>query len=168
MSCFWCFTENLALRSWVKLPDGVTYMVWQLEKVAHLHCQGYVELAHNQRISWVRKHISDTAHWEIRAKGSSGELARHYCMKPVDGCDCKHCKKARAGNEQQSTPRELGVIREMRQGYRKGNGIRNDIIEFRDAIISGKLYSAAGQRGLYPGVTYNFLTTCCELDCRKA
>ncbi len=112
-------------------------MVWQMEEVDHLHVQGYVELKRNQRLSWVRRNISDTAHWEIRVKRSTGEQARHYCMKPVDGCDCKHCKKARAGDERRSEPRELGIIRGDRQGYRKGQGIRNDIIEFRDAIIAG-------------------------------
>ncbi len=136
-SCFWCFTENLAQRDWIKLPEGATYLVYQREEVEHLHTQGYVELKRNQRLSWLRKNISDTAHWEIR-RCKGGELARHYCMKPVDGCKCKHCKKARSHNERRSLPRELGTMREDRTGYRVGQGVRHDIIEFRDAVRNGK------------------------------
>ncbi len=135
MATFWCFTDNCP-KHWLRLPKGVTYMIWQLEEVSHLHHQGYVELVRNQRLSWLRKHVSDTAHWEIRQ--GSGEEARHYCMKPVEGCECKHCKKARAGNEKRDKPYELGTMRQDREGYRAGNGLRNDIIEFRDAILGGK------------------------------
>ncbi len=136
LATFWVFTDNCP-RHWLALPKGVSYMIWQLEKVSHYHHQGYVELVSHQRLSWVRKNISDTAAWFIRAKKSSAEQARHYCMKPVDGCNCKHCKKARAGDEQKGKPYELGTMRQDRLGYRAGSGKRNDIIEFRDAIISG-------------------------------
>lgn len=91
----WCFTENHEPEALVQaleaegLPKGIRYLVCQLEKAPQtnrLHLQGYVQLAAPQRLSWLKKHFSSTAHWE-RAYGSP-EQNEEYCSKGetrVDG-----------------------------------------------------------------------------------
>lgn len=77
----WCFTEH-NVETEYKEVDGVRYMVYQKERCPETgkeHLQGYVELHKPQRISWLKKHISGTAHWESR-KGTRDE-AKAYCMK---------------------------------------------------------------------------------------
>lgn len=58
------------------------YSVWQLErcpKTDRLHFQGYLELPRQQRLSWLKVHVSSTAHFDPRA--GTPEQARTYCMK---------------------------------------------------------------------------------------
>lgn len=81
----WCFTENdeplcfeYALKS-EGLPVGVKYLVGQLEQGEHLHFQGYCQLANSTRLSWLKKHLSATAHFEP-ARGSF-EHNKAYCTK---------------------------------------------------------------------------------------
>lgn len=127
----WCFTDNCP-KHWLALPKGVKYLVWQLEKGTHIHHQGYIELNSQQRVSWLRKNISDTACWLIRA--GTPEVAAHYCKKPVIGCECKHCKKERIDRTKIDGPWELGTPR----AFRKNQGLRTDLENYRDAIWSGK------------------------------
>lgn len=71
------------------LPPGIRYVVCQLERAPatrRLHLQGYVQLRSPQRLSWLKKHFSHSAHWE-RAYGSY-EQNLEYCSKAetrVDG-----------------------------------------------------------------------------------
>lgn len=114
---FWVFTDNVvgaAQPRWKELPSGVRYIIYQVEKVEHEHLQGYVELISGQRLSWVKKNISSTAHWEIRHGTQQEAIA--YCKKD---------------ESRVSGPYELGVPS-------KGRGSRTDVIAFRDAIKSGK------------------------------
>lgn len=66
------------------------YVVWQLEegdqKVAHF--QGYAVWTRNMSLTAVKKCLP-RAHWEKR-EGTHAQ-AKHYCIKPVDDCACKHC-----------------------------------------------------------------------------
>lgn len=92
----WCFTLNGSEQVLTTFSDklrgginGVRYCIWQLEKGetgSNLHIQGYVELASGQRISWLRRRITERAHWEPRR--GTREQARDYCRKEetrVDG-----------------------------------------------------------------------------------
>lgn len=61
------------------LPPGIGYLCGQLEQGTKLHLQGYVELEAQQRISWLKKNLSPTAHFEVR-RGTQDE-AIAYCCK---------------------------------------------------------------------------------------
>jgi len=92
---YWCFTlnnptiEDHPPNIW----DDVEYVVWQHEQGEQgtEHLQGYVCFKQKKRLGWLRKECSDRAHWEPRAQNSNHEAAKHYCMKPVAGCECVHC-----------------------------------------------------------------------------
>lgn len=91
----WCFTENHEPEALVHalqeegLPTGIRYLVCQLERAPNtrrLHLQGYVQLLAPQRLSWLKKNLSGTAHW-ARAYGSYDQNEA-YCSKAetrVDG-----------------------------------------------------------------------------------
>lgn len=91
----WCFTlnnptgEDIALL--VGTPsDGpqanlgnVQYMIFQEERgdeTGTLHWQGFLILKSKKRLTWLKRNISDKAHFEI-ARGTNEE-ARNYCRKP--------------------------------------------------------------------------------------
>jgi len=82
---YWVFTENdnadafVALLEIEGLPTGITYLCGQLEQGTHLHFQGYLELEARQRINWLKKNLSPTAHFEKR-RGTQEE-AINYCSK---------------------------------------------------------------------------------------
>ncbi len=120
----WCGTENnppedslfLRLEEKPELPAGVRYIAFQLEKGEEgtPHYQIYVELVRDRTISWIKKNISKTAHWEVR-RGTAVE-ASLYCSKD------------------ESRVRGPWIIGKIS----KGAGSRSDIIDFKDAISSGK------------------------------
>lgn len=81
----WCFTLNnptedefLQLR---REGDGVRFIVWQEEKGEQgtRHVQGYVELEERRRLGYLRRRLSDRAHFEPR-RGTQEE-AIAYCRK---------------------------------------------------------------------------------------
>jgi len=93
---FWCFTinnptiEQLPPNVW---PD-VQYVIWQHEKGANgtEHIQGYVCMTKTKELSWLKGNCCYEAHWQPRM--GSHSQAKHYCMKPVPNCTCKHCVEA--------------------------------------------------------------------------
>ncbi len=120
---FWVGTENhpedsplLGLEGDATLPQGVSYCVWQLEKAAtgKAHYQCYLELSRGRYVSWLKKVISPTAHWECR-KGTAVE-ASVYCQK------------------EDTRIRGPWILGEPS----KGAGTRTDLESFRDAIKEGK------------------------------
>ncbi len=124
----WVFTDNCP-KHWLKLPEGVRYMIWQLERGEHLHHQGYVECLRGRTLVWMKENVSDTAHWEGR-RGTQAQ-AIHYCKKPVEGCDCKPCCEEREKRTKCGEPYELGT-------KSPGQGARMDISEYVKAIKKGK------------------------------
>lgn len=85
-ACFTSFEvpEDINLPTWTELPDGVTYLVWQVEacpKTGHLHLQGYAEFPNKIRWANAGKRLGiRAAHWENR-KGNQTQ-AVEYCKKP--------------------------------------------------------------------------------------
>lgn len=89
----WCFTINADEEagehiiwqtpgigcplSWFTAGD-IDYMVCQIERVAHVHIQGYIQFKTNKRLTALKK-LSQVAHWELR-RGTHTE-ARDYCKK---------------------------------------------------------------------------------------
>lgn len=115
-----CFTmyEIDVCTNWDKLPEGIKYLVWQLEKCPKtdkLHTQGYAEFDSPYRLNRIKEILgSKSAHIEKRI--GTRDQARNYCMKPetrVEG------------------PWERGVWEAGKQGA------RNDLKEISDAIKDG-------------------------------
>ena len=87
----WMFTINnpnvLTPDFWKHKPH---YVVWQLEKGKQgtEHYQGYA--VWNKEIG--KKAVSKCMPraWLSRRLGTH-EQAKHYCTKPNEGCECKHC-----------------------------------------------------------------------------
>lgn len=123
---YWCFTENDNPNSFVtnlnelfeREKANIKYICGQLEEVAHRHFQGYVQLHRSRSLSWVRNHISTTAHFE-RQKGTNTQ-ARDYCKK-VD----------------ESTVADSYIEKGRFTPGRSGQGARNDVIILRDKIKEG-------------------------------
>lgn len=130
----WCFTSYLNTKSFLYFnEEHVSYIIWQYEmcpKTSRLHWQGYVELKRAQYRSYLKNEVfnDDTLHADPR-KGSRVQ-ARHYCMKPVEGCDCDKCKEERANPTKIDGPWEYGEWHEGSQGR------RSDIIAFKEALDS--------------------------------
>ncbi len=128
----WVGTENnpeedsllsrLAREEEPTLPKGVNYIGFQLEEGEEgtPHYQIYIELGRSQYLSWLKKNISKTAHWEAR-QGTAKE-ANAYCTEE----EYKGKAKGRLDGP--------WIIGKMSMG----NGERTDLVDFRDAIILGK------------------------------
>lgn len=92
----WVFTWNnptdddiLSIEKW-----NYKYIVFQKEvgENGTAHLQGFVQFSAQTRITALKK-LSKRIHWEKR-RGTAYQ-AVHYCKKPVDACECDHCKEAR-------------------------------------------------------------------------
>ena len=90
----WCFTLNAdessgehitwttpgsdcPVRSWMDCGQ-IQYLVCQVERVSHVHVQGYIQFTCVKRLTALKK-ISASAHWEFR-RGTHTD-AKKYCMK---------------------------------------------------------------------------------------
>lgn len=94
----------------------IRYAVYQKEIcpiTKKLHYQGYLELTMPEKLSWLKKYISETAHFE-RRRGTRDE-ARNYCMKQ---------------ESQAEPPVEFGT-------WIKGQGNRSDLSEIAEEIKNG-------------------------------
>lgn len=70
----------------------VKFLIYQREVGTHEHFQGYLEL--DQQMTFRQLHTFEGlegAHFE-RRRGTAKQ-ARHYCEKPVEGCDCEVCRE---------------------------------------------------------------------------
>jgi len=119
----WCFTLNnpdedpLIFMERIKEINEVEYCVFQLEKGENgtNHYQGFIQLKHNQRMSFLKNKISRRAHWEPR-KGSQDE-ARDYCMKE---------------DSRLEGPWEYGIFHNPQRGQ------RTDLLRIRAMVKEGK------------------------------
>jgi len=91
---YWCFTLNAdeslgqdvtwttvgaecPLISWMD-AETIQYLVCQVERVGHVHIQGYIQFSSNKRLTALKK-LNKVAHWEIRR--GTHDQAKAYCMK---------------------------------------------------------------------------------------
>lgn len=111
----------------------IRYAIYQLEMgpSGTLHYQGYIELTDPVRFTAIVKAVPSIkgAHFEKRY--GNREQARHYCMKPVEGCICKHCLA------EVLVPTKLEGPWEYGEWNANGQGCRNDIYEVKDLIDKG-------------------------------
>ena len=84
----WCFTvfgleepEEWVNKVW---ESGVASYIIAQEELAPTtnepHLQGYIQFKGKKRLTWIKKNIHETAHWEM-ARGTGKENAA-YCSKP--------------------------------------------------------------------------------------
>lgn len=93
MNRFWAFTYNIRDPDDVeiflhRLGDCVRGAVCQMEvgDEDQPHLQGYLELADQQRLAWLKTHIDEFCHFEPRVKSRDANI--RYCTKEdtrVDG-----------------------------------------------------------------------------------
>lgn len=71
----------------------VRYAVWVVEQgeTEKPHIQGFLHLQKNHSLGMLKKLLQCSKIHAEQVK--SDEKAEHYCSKPHEGCDCKHCKK---------------------------------------------------------------------------
>ncbi len=119
----WCFTENVNARAFYtglgELFDAMgghaRYLCGQLElaDTGQEHFQGYLQLTRSRAHAWVRRNLSNTAHIEVQ-RGTNIQ-ARNYCQKVASR-----------------------ILPFIEQGeFSHGQGMRGDLISFRDAIRNG-------------------------------
>lgn len=125
----WTFTwYDEALPPWN--PDKMKYMVYQPEicpTTGRAHFQGFITFKRSMKMGMVKKALlSNTVHIEV-CQGTP-EQARHYCMKPVEGCVCHHCMGEGLRIEG-TLPTEHGVF--------ETQGQRNDLKEVVAKIKNG-------------------------------
>lgn len=110
----WVFTVNNPGFEPSDLPTHPKerYVVWQLEKVAQEHIQGYIELMAPVKLGGMKKWLP-TAHFECRR--GTAEEAKKYCQKE---------------DSRVSGPWERGE-------FTKDQGRRNDLDEFKAAVKRG-------------------------------
>lgn len=123
----WVFTVNDNARAWAEglmetiynnNKDHIRYCCGQLEvapETGNLHFQGYLQLIKSNRMSWLKSHFHQTAHFE-KQRGNN-EQARDYCRK----------EETRAPGAEFI---EFGT-------YAGKKGARSDLVGIKDAIKKG-------------------------------
>ena len=89
---YWLWTLNNPTDEHVpaNVWEDVEYAIWQHERGEDGtdHIQGYVCFKKAKRITWLKEHCDERAHWEPRAPNSDHDSAKNYCSKAdtrVDG-----------------------------------------------------------------------------------
>jgi len=127
-----CFTINMDLMPLLDFThptwQHVKFCVYQREQAGHEHFQGYMEFTISKTYAAI--HAMDGmegARFEKR-HGTAAQAA-HYCMKPVDGCECVHCTDERAHPTKLEGPWMFGQM--------SSQGQRADLIEIKRDIDRG-------------------------------
>jgi len=95
----WLTEENgdwqEGIKRWQALDESkIRYAVWVVEKGkdGKPHIQGFIHFNRPIAMTTVKSRLnSKSVHVE---KVINDEAAAHYCSKPHEGCNCKHCTKA--------------------------------------------------------------------------
>nr|QXP07602.1 MAG: replication associated protein [Arizlama virus] len=136
----WCFTmfEKPEFKN-----EFIRYMIYQKElapSTEKVHFQGYLELTHPEKLSWMKK-LSNSAHWEPRR--GTREQARDYCRKT---------------ETQVEPPVEMGE-------WIKGQGNRSDLNEVCDYAKNHSMRDVAEE---YPSTYVKYYKGLNELKGRLA
>lgn len=127
--CFTLFNKPTINLEYFKFR----YLIYQEEicpKTKKIHWQGYAEFNKEITLRQIKQDFlqDDTSHIEMR--NGTREQARHYCMKPIENCKCKHCIKAIIENYKPNQYKEFGK-------WTKGQGHRSDIDEMAYNLMKG-------------------------------
>lgn len=93
-------------------PDFVSYIIFQLEvsSTGTEHFQGYLQTNKKMTVRNLGNKFNNRAHVEHEI--SPAEMNKHYCSKPVNGCNCDHCSK---DIDKVGGPWEYGKISHLRE-----------------------------------------------------
>lgn len=130
-----CFTVNadgeeplLLLDPLHETWNHVKFCVYQREMGSHEHFQGYLELTTPKTYDALHNLEGlETAHFE-RRRGTAKQ-AEHYCMKPVDGCECNVCITERNSPTYIEGP--------WFHGERSQQGQRSELLEIQRDLDAG-------------------------------
>jgi len=145
----WCFTENNPTRKNLfpdGLPEGVKYVVYQLERGEQgtPHLQGYIHLARQQRMAWLRKITSKNAEGVVF---TVFERAHLLASKGNAEQNKKYCTKAEGRLE---GPWEIGTLPKQ--------GERTDLVEAAESLMrNGDI------RAIDPAVFLKYASGCLKL-----
>jgi len=106
----------------------VKFCVYQREFGSHEHFQGYIEFTNSKTFAQIHalEGLED-AHFE-RRRGTAKQ-ASHYCMKPVDACECHVCIEERANPTKLEGPWVFGTMTDQ--------GQRRDLLDCKRDIDQG-------------------------------
>lgn len=132
----WTFTEFedpqvlwSALETADELPDGIRYIVMGFEtcpETQRLHLQGYCQTAQPQTLTWMKKNLSHTAHFE-KARGNFDQ-------------NFDYCTKDGEWHEYGTRPRQ---------------GARSDIVAVKEDIDAGRSMVQISEDHFSAFVRYN-------------
>ncbi|AIF71514.1 replication-associated protein [McMurdo Ice Shelf pond-associated circular DNA virus-6] len=130
-----CFTINATDGIPLLLLDPshsswmhVKFLVYQREFGSHEHFQGYVEFT--QPKSFTAIHLLEgMEHASLFSRHGSAKQAAHYCMKPVEGCQCQHCCEEASSPTKLEGPWTFGEM--------SSQGQRADLLEVKRRIDDG-------------------------------
>lgn len=109
----------------------VKYCIYQREicpKTGRIHLQGYIEFTQQKTYAAIHE-LEGLQHARFERRMGSAKQAKHYCQKPVEGCDCNSCRKEAEQPTKLEGPWEFG---EMSQ-----QGQRADLLEIKRRIDKG-------------------------------
>lgn len=103
----------------------IRYIIYQRECGEQEHFQGYLELTEAHTYAQLHDFEGlENAHFEPRR--GTVKQARHYCAKPVPGCDCDMCQQEAAAPTKIEGPWEWGEC--------SAQGQRNELLEIQRDI----------------------------------
>lgn len=97
-------------KVWTELDwSKVRYSTFVMEtgESGKAHVQAFLHFQRPRPLSGVKSFIGRTTLHAERV--IDDDAAAHYCEKPVSGCTCKHCKKAREHGSVVAGPHEIGT-----------------------------------------------------------
>lgn len=106
----------------------VKYLVYQREHAGHEHFQGYIEFNISKTYASIHA-MEGMESAALLPRHGNAKQARHYCLKPVDGCSCRHCEEERDAPTKVEGPWEWGEISQQ--------GQRADLLEVKRDIDHG-------------------------------
>lgn len=134
----WCFTINNPVDSdkfWEnEVLNEIEYYILQEERGEQgtIHWQGFLILKKKQKLTWMKRHINERAHWEI-SRGTN-EQARDYCRKEdtytgglrKEFGQLPEKAKAKKGSERlEDAAEELSIIKE---GYKRPRDVDSMVL----------------------------------------
>lgn len=155
---FFVFTCNNWKDSHVNTLDELVendyfeYLIYQPEvgeEKGTPHLQGFFVTNKRQLITTVGKKLGKQF-FNQPMRSPDPQQAKHYCMKPVAGCQCEHCLKALSHGKQYYGPyKEYGICPVTTQGK------RSDLDEVCDMIKAGKTLDQVKEAAMSTYVKYH-------------
>ncbi|AYP28735.1 MAG: putative viral replication protein [Cressdnaviricota sp.] len=110
----WCFTINNYTEDTCDLLAKVNcaYIIYGKEKgeSGTPHLQGFISLEKKQKLVWLKKHINETAHWEV---ARSVKHSIEYCKKEGEVYERGNPPRGQTENGREALKRKYTCILQM-------------------------------------------------------